>query len=148
MDVCPLSFCVVLPCVGRGLATGWSLVQGVLPYVEIAQETSYMWGGQGPSRTVELQIIIIIITLLLLLLLLYVKCASRLESRNQPTYLNDCENYIPIYSSVLLSTRDQNFVCVHTSTHIFVWKHECHIFSWWMCFKETQFPPTRPLYAL
>jgi hypothetical protein len=27
------SFCVVLPCVGRGLATGWSLVQGVLPYV-------------------------------------------------------------------------------------------------------------------
>jgi hypothetical protein len=47
------SFCVVLSCVGRGLATGWSLVQGVLPYVEIAQETSYMWGGQGPSRTVE-----------------------------------------------------------------------------------------------
>jgi hypothetical protein len=33
MDVCPLSFCVVLFCVGRGLATGWSLVQGVLPYV-------------------------------------------------------------------------------------------------------------------
>jgi hypothetical protein len=32
MDVCP-SFCVVLSCVGRGLATGWSLVQGVLPYV-------------------------------------------------------------------------------------------------------------------
>jgi hypothetical protein len=27
------SFCVVLSCVGRGLATGWSLVQGVLPYV-------------------------------------------------------------------------------------------------------------------
>jgi hypothetical protein len=23
MDVCPLSFCVVLSCVGRGLATGW-----------------------------------------------------------------------------------------------------------------------------
>jgi hypothetical protein len=33
MDVCPLSFCVVLSRVGRGLATGWSLVQGVLPYV-------------------------------------------------------------------------------------------------------------------
>jgi hypothetical protein len=47
------SFCVVLSCVGRGLATGWSLVQGVLPYVWIAQETSYMWGSQGPSRTVE-----------------------------------------------------------------------------------------------
>jgi hypothetical protein len=27
------SFCVVLSCVGRGLATGWSLVQGILPYV-------------------------------------------------------------------------------------------------------------------
>jgi hypothetical protein len=27
------SFCVVLSCVGRGLATGWLLVQGVLPYV-------------------------------------------------------------------------------------------------------------------
>jgi hypothetical protein len=33
MDVCPLSLCVVLSCVGRGLATSWSLVQGVLPYV-------------------------------------------------------------------------------------------------------------------
>jgi hypothetical protein len=47
------SFCVVLSCVGRNLATGWSLVQGVLPYVWIAQETSYMRGGHGPSRTVE-----------------------------------------------------------------------------------------------
>jgi hypothetical protein len=27
------SFCVVLSCVGRDLATGWSLVQGVLPCV-------------------------------------------------------------------------------------------------------------------
>jgi hypothetical protein len=27
------SFCAVLSCVGRGLATGWSLVQGVLPHV-------------------------------------------------------------------------------------------------------------------
>jgi hypothetical protein len=33
MDVCPLSFSVVLSCVGRGLATGWLLVEGVLPYV-------------------------------------------------------------------------------------------------------------------
>jgi hypothetical protein len=38
------SFCVHMPCVGRGLATGWSPVQGVVP-------TSHMWGGQGPSRT-------------------------------------------------------------------------------------------------
>jgi hypothetical protein len=38
------SFCVVLSCVVRGLATGWSLVQGVLPYVYIAQEISYMKG--------------------------------------------------------------------------------------------------------
>jgi hypothetical protein len=45
--------CVVLSCVGRGLATGWSLVQGVLPYVEIAQEISYMWSGQCSSRTIE-----------------------------------------------------------------------------------------------
>jgi hypothetical protein len=27
------SFCVVFSCVGRGFATGWSLVQGDLPYV-------------------------------------------------------------------------------------------------------------------
>jgi hypothetical protein len=33
IDVCPLSFCIVLSFVGRGLATSWSLVQGVLPYV-------------------------------------------------------------------------------------------------------------------
>jgi hypothetical protein len=31
--VCVYSVCVVL-CVGSGLATGWSLVQGVLPYVK------------------------------------------------------------------------------------------------------------------
>jgi hypothetical protein len=30
MDVC-LCFCVVLSCVGRGLASGWSPGQGVLP---------------------------------------------------------------------------------------------------------------------
>jgi hypothetical protein len=29
------SFYVGLSCVGRGLATGWSLVKEVLPYVEI-----------------------------------------------------------------------------------------------------------------
>jgi hypothetical protein len=34
MDVCP-RFCVVLPCVGRGLALGRSAVQRVLPNVQI-----------------------------------------------------------------------------------------------------------------
>jgi hypothetical protein len=33
MDVCPLSFCVELSCVGWGFATGWSFVQGDLPSV-------------------------------------------------------------------------------------------------------------------
>jgi hypothetical protein len=35
MDVCPRFFCVVLSCVGRGLVSGWSPVQGVLPTVQI-----------------------------------------------------------------------------------------------------------------
>jgi hypothetical protein len=30
-----LSFYVVLPCVGRGLATSWSLVRGVQLYVKV-----------------------------------------------------------------------------------------------------------------
>jgi hypothetical protein len=30
MDVCPRFFCVVLSCVGRGLALDWSPNQGVL----------------------------------------------------------------------------------------------------------------------
>jgi len=29
------SFCVVLSCVGRGLASGWSPVQEVLPNVQV-----------------------------------------------------------------------------------------------------------------
>jgi hypothetical protein len=34
LDVCVLLFCVcVVPCIGRGLETGWSPVQGVLPTV-------------------------------------------------------------------------------------------------------------------
>jgi hypothetical protein len=36
------SFCVVLSCVGRGLATGWSLVQGVLPYVNRSRNLLYV----------------------------------------------------------------------------------------------------------
>jgi hypothetical protein len=35
MDMRPRFFCVVLSCVGRGLASGWSTVQGVLPTVHI-----------------------------------------------------------------------------------------------------------------
>jgi hypothetical protein len=35
MDVCPRFFCVVLSCVGRGVSSGWSPVQGVLPTVQI-----------------------------------------------------------------------------------------------------------------
>jgi hypothetical protein len=33
MDVCLVYSVFVLSCVGSGLATGWSLVQGVLPIV-------------------------------------------------------------------------------------------------------------------
>jgi hypothetical protein len=35
MDVCPRFFCIVLSCVSRGLAPGWSPVQGVPPTVQI-----------------------------------------------------------------------------------------------------------------
>jgi hypothetical protein len=38
MDVCVLYVCVVL-CVGNGLATGWTLVEGVLPSVQKDYET-------------------------------------------------------------------------------------------------------------
>jgi hypothetical protein len=34
MDVCPRFFYVVLSCVGRGLESRWSPVQGVLPNVQ------------------------------------------------------------------------------------------------------------------
>jgi hypothetical protein len=48
MDVCVLSFyvCVVL-CVARGLATGWSPVQGALPTVYILRNWK---SGQGPTK--------------------------------------------------------------------------------------------------
>jgi hypothetical protein len=35
MDMCPRFFYVVLSCVGRGLSSGWSHAQGVLPSVQI-----------------------------------------------------------------------------------------------------------------
>jgi hypothetical protein len=38
MDVCSRFFCVLLSFVGRGLASGWSPVQGVLPTVQIDSE--------------------------------------------------------------------------------------------------------------
>jgi hypothetical protein len=42
-------FCVVLSCVGRGLASGWSPVQGVLPTVQIDSEVQKLkfWTGTG-----------------------------------------------------------------------------------------------------
>jgi hypothetical protein len=33
--MCVRVFCILLSCVGRGLASGWSPVQGVLPNVQI-----------------------------------------------------------------------------------------------------------------
>jgi hypothetical protein len=39
----------VLSCGGRGLATSWSLVQGVLPYVEIDYGIKKIRGGEGPK---------------------------------------------------------------------------------------------------
>jgi hypothetical protein len=44
MAVCVYSVCVV-PCVGSGLATGWSPVQGVLPIVYRLRNWK---SGQGP----------------------------------------------------------------------------------------------------
>jgi hypothetical protein len=48
MDVCLRLFCVcVVLCVGRGLATGWLLVQGVLPAVyriQISELINSEWG--------------------------------------------------------------------------------------------------------
>jgi hypothetical protein len=48
MDVCVrlFSVCVVL-CVGSGLATGWSLVQGVLPTVYVLRNWKSDQGPQG-----------------------------------------------------------------------------------------------------
>jgi hypothetical protein len=40
---------VVLSSVGRGLATSWSLIQWVLPYVDIAQGNQKIRGGEGPK---------------------------------------------------------------------------------------------------
>jgi hypothetical protein len=44
MEVCPMSVCVVLSCVGKGLATSRSLVQRLLPYT-----INWLWnqGGGG-----------------------------------------------------------------------------------------------------
>jgi hypothetical protein len=42
------SFYVVLSCVGRGLATNWSLVQGVLPMLKWFREQKKR-GGEGPK---------------------------------------------------------------------------------------------------
>jgi hypothetical protein len=48
MDVCVRLFCAyVVLCVGRGLATGWSPVQGVLPTVYGLRNWN---SGQGPTK--------------------------------------------------------------------------------------------------
>jgi hypothetical protein len=53
MDICVRLFCIyVVLCVGSGLATGWSPVQGVLPPV---YRNKILINGQGPkgNRVVE-----------------------------------------------------------------------------------------------
>jgi hypothetical protein len=46
-------FCVVLSCVGTGLASGCSPVQGVLPNVSICRSRSLLGQAKGPRRTVS-----------------------------------------------------------------------------------------------
>jgi hypothetical protein len=52
-----LSFCVVLSCVGTGLASGWSPVQGDLLIVEIIHNfRKYFWSGKGhKEQSVQLK---------------------------------------------------------------------------------------------
>jgi hypothetical protein len=51
MDICVSLFCVcAVLCVGRGLATGWSPVQGALPTVYRLRNWK---SGQGPQGAVE-----------------------------------------------------------------------------------------------
>jgi hypothetical protein len=47
MDVYVSLFCVCVLCVGRGLTTGWSPVQGVLPAVYRIKKLN---SGQGPTK--------------------------------------------------------------------------------------------------
>jgi hypothetical protein len=49
MDVCPRFFCFMLSCVGRGLASGWSPLQEVLPTVQIDSQIQKLnfWTGTG-----------------------------------------------------------------------------------------------------
>jgi hypothetical protein len=55
MDICQRLFCVcVLLCVGRGLATGWSLVQGVLSTVYRIKKLNKQ--PRTNKRTVQTQI--------------------------------------------------------------------------------------------
>jgi hypothetical protein len=51
----PSSFGVEVFCVGRGLVTVQSVVQGVLPTVEKRYRNLKQGGGQGSQRTVEPQ---------------------------------------------------------------------------------------------
>jgi hypothetical protein len=54
MDVCVLFFCVYILCVGSGLATGWSPIQGVLPTVYRIKKL--IKRPRSTQRTVEPQI--------------------------------------------------------------------------------------------
>jgi uncharacterized membrane protein len=62
--------CVVL-CVGRGLATGWSLIQIVLPTVYRGPRN---WkSGQGPTYGCRATIIIIIIIIIIVIIMYLLK---------------------------------------------------------------------------
>jgi hypothetical protein len=52
MDVCPWPPYVVLSCAGTGLATSWSLMQGVQPYV-VKPDYETELKKSGPTRAVE-----------------------------------------------------------------------------------------------
>jgi hypothetical protein len=45
--------CVMLSCLGTGLVTGCSVIQRSPTKHLQSLKTSHMWGGQGPSKTVQ-----------------------------------------------------------------------------------------------
>jgi hypothetical protein len=54
MDICVRLFCVcIVLCVNRGLATGWSLVQGVLPNVYRIMNLQKWQGPRNGRRTID-----------------------------------------------------------------------------------------------
>jgi hypothetical protein len=72
--LCVCFFCVyVVLCVGRGLVTGWSPVQGVLPTV------CNLKSGQGPAKSCR-GIIVIIIIIIILIIIMKSVCETFLHS--------------------------------------------------------------------